>query len=393
MFKVVQINTFPNKATGSIMFSIHNRLVKEGIDSYVVWGRGGKMPVSDHEMSIKSDWETKVHGAMSRMFDNTGHYSVGATKRLLERLEYVMPDIIHLHNIHGYYINIDMLFQWIKYRNIPVVWTFHDCWPFTGHCSYFDFVGCEKWQHGCHDCEQTRTYPASLLYDNSKNNWLHKKNLFHYDFLNIVTPSEWLRKIVGKSFFHDVPCSVIHNGINTEIFKPSDNKEKRGKFRILGVASEWTPRKGLNDFIRLRKMLSEDCAEMVVVGLDEKQKSSLPPGIIGLKRTDNIEELVKLYQNSDLFFNPTYEDNYPTTNLEALACGTPVCTYATGGSLECVNNDNGFVLQKGDVGGVKLLLERYQFKEKMGMHINVNISELSEQTMASKYVQLYNTII
>lgn len=366
MYKVVQINTFPNKATGSIMFSIHNRLMAENIDSYVVWGRGNRTPVSNHEICIKSDLETSVHGAMSRLFDNTGKYSHEVTRRLLDRLEYIMPDIIHLHNIHGYFINIDMLFQWIKYRNIPVVWTFHDCWPFTGHCSYFDFVGCNKWQHGCHDCEQVRTYPASLFYDNSKSNWLHKKDLFRYKYLNIVTPSVWLKKLVKQSFFGGIPCTVIHNGINTNVFKPSTKDGRIGKFRILGVASEWTPRKGLDDFVQLRKMLPEDKVEIVVVGLNDKQLKFLPHGIVGLKRTENIEELIKLYQDSDLFFNPTYEDNYPTTNLEALACGTPVCTYSTGGSVESINKDDGFILQKGDVGGGETIIGRTPIREKNG---------------------------
>ncbi len=395
MYKIVHINTFPNKATGSIMFSVHNELQKlDKWDSYVVWGRGRTPKDKVHEYNMQCGWEIMMHGVLSRIFDNTGFNSDYATERLLQKMEYLMPDIIQLHNLHGYYINVKMLFEWIKHRNIPVVWTLHDCWAFTGHCAYFDYANCNCWKNGCHDCVQKKSYPASLVFDNSKLNWLRKKELFNYKQLHLVTPSIWLHDLVKESFLKKLPCSVINNGIDTDVFKPSSiNCHIGGKFKILGVASEWTPRKGLHDFIQLYRMLNHEQIEMTIVGLTSQQIEALPEGIRGMTRTDNIEQLVSLYQEADMFFNPTYEDNYPTTNLEALACGTPVCTYRTGGSIESVNEGNGFVVEKNELGGVKKIIEERLHSRKMGLHLDIDRKRISKEYMAEQYIKLYNDIL
>lgn len=395
MYKIVHINTFPNKATGSIMFSVHNELQKlEKWDSYVVWGRGRTPKDKVHEYNMQCGWEIMMHGVLSRIFDNTGFNSDYATERLLQKMEYLMPDIIQLHNLHGYYINVKMLFEWIKHRNIPVVWTLHDCWAFTGHCAYFDYANCNCWKNGCHDCVQKKSYPASLVFDNSKLNWLRKKELFNYKQLHLVTPSIWLHDLVKESFLKKLPCSVINNGIDTDVFKPSSiNCHIGGKFKILGVASEWTPRKGLHDFIQLYRMLNHEQIEMTIVGLTSQQIEALPEGIRGMTRTDNIEQLVSLYQEADMFFNPTYEDNYPTTNLEALACGTPVCTYRTGGSIESVNEGNGFVVEKNELGEVKKIIEERLHSRKMGLHLDIDRKRISKEYMAEQYIKLYNDIL
>lgn len=395
MYKIVHINTFPNKATGSIMFSVHNELQKlDKWDSYVVWGRGRTPKDKVHEYNMQCGWEIMMHGVLSRIFDNTGFNSDYATERLLQKMEYLMPDIIQLHNLHGYYINVKMLFEWIKHRNIPVVWTLHDCWAFTGHCAYFDYANCNCWKNGCHDCVQKKSYPASLVFDNSKLNWLRKKELFNYKQLHLVTPSIWLHDLVKESFLKKLPCSVINNGIDTDVFKPSSiNCHIGGKFKILGVASEWTPRKGLHDFIQLYRMLNHEQIEMIIVGLTSQQIETLPEGIRGMTRTDNIEQLVSLYQEADMFFNPTYEDNYPTTNLEALACGTPVCTYRTGGSIESVNEGNGFVVEKNELGGVKKIIEERLHSRKMGLHLDIDRKRISKEYMAEQYIKLYNDIL
>lgn len=395
MYKIVHINTFPNKATGSIMFSVHNELQKlDKWDSYVVWGRGRTPKDKVHEYNMQCGWEIMMHGVLSRIFDNTGFNSDYATERLLQKMEYLVPDIIQLHNLHGYYINVKMLFEWIKHRNIPVVWTLHDCWAFTGHCAYFDYANCNCWKNGCHDCVQKKSYPASLVFDNSKLNWLRKKELFNYKQLHLVTPSIWLHDLVKESFLKKLPCSVINNGIDTDVFKPSSiNCHIGGKFKILGVASEWTPRKGFHDFIQLYRMLNHEQIEMTIVGLTSQQIEALPEGIRGMTRTDNIEQLVSLYQEADMFFNPTYEDNYPTTNLEALACGTPVCTYRTGGSIESVNEGNGFVVEKNELGGVKKIIEERLHSRKMGLHLDIDRKRISKEYMAELYIKLYNDIL
>lgn len=342
--KIVQINTFPYKATGHIMMDIHKILTEQGYDSYVCWGRG-RSANNDHEIVIADNIGVKFHGIYTRLLDKTGFASRRATKKLLRRLDEIKPDIIHLHNIHGYYLNVELLFNYIREHNINVVWTLHDCWPMTGHCAWFDMCGCEKWKTGCFNCEQLGTYPASKGFDNSKWNWNKKKALFTDLNLTIVTPSQWLKDIVMNSYLKNYSCEVINNGIDLSIFKPAENSEiKKAQKKydlddrkiVLGVASEWTPRKGLLDFIKLSEMMQD--IQFVVVGLTEGQLKEMPKNIRGIKRTENQMELAALYTIANVFFNPTYEDNFPTTNLEALACGTPVITYDTGGSPEEIRN-------------------------------------------------------
>ena len=228
--KIVQINTFPYKATGSIMMSIHNKLQEMGYESYVVWGRG-RDAQNEQEIVIKDDFEMKLHGIYTRLTDKTGFASSKSTRKLLEKLEEIKPDIIHLHNIHGYYLNIELLFEYIKSNNIKVIWTLHDCWPFTGHCAYFDQVRCERWKTGCYKCPQKHTYPASKFLDNSRWNWERKKELFTGAEITLVTPCEWLKEIVGLSFLKEYSVEVIYNGIDCNTYHPKETDfEKRSLF-------------------------------------------------------------------------------------------------------------------------------------------------------------------
>lgn len=389
--KIVQINTFPYKATGSIMMNIHNKLLEIGEESYVVWGRGREAE-NEHEITILDNIGVKFHGIYTRLTDKTGFASKRATKRLIQELDRIQPDIIHLHNIHGYYVNIEMLFEYLKRNMIKVVWTFHDCWPFTGHCAYFDMIGCERWKKGCYGCPQKRTYPVSLLRDNSKWNWEKKSELFTGLDITIVTPSQWLKNIVEQSFLEQYKIEVINNGIDTEVFKPQktsfyDSQKVSNKKIILGVASEWAERKGLIDFIKLRGLLSRDEYSIVLVGLEKKQIRELPDGIIGVERTANVQELVGIYSKADYFFNPTYDDNFPTTNLEAIACGTPVITYKTGGSPETICKQTGWVIEKGDLEAVLGILEKDIVLE------NVSLDKaFKKQSMIQSYLKLYTEI-
>jgi glycosyltransferase involved in cell wall biosynthesis len=299
-----------------------------------------------------------MHGLKSRLLDQQGFGSVHATKALIKQIEEIQPDLIHLHNIHGYYINIEVLFDFLGQADIPVVWTFHDCWPFTGHCSYFDRFACEKWKTECHHCPNLKGYPQSWFVDNSRSNYRAKKALFNsVKDMVIVTPSRWLANHVSQSFLNNYPLKVIHNGIDLSMFKPVGVDEIRLKYKIggdkmiLGVASTWDQRKGLVDFILLRRKLDRSIG-IVLVGLNKQQINGLPAGITGLGRTESVTELAALYSAADVFVNPTYIDNFPTTNLEALACGTPVITYNTGGSPEAVDQTTGRVIEKGDVDGL-----------------------------------------
>lgn len=387
--KVVQISTFSYKAAGNIMMNLHRAMMKNGIDSYVVWGRGRKAE-NDHEYFMDDSWGVKLHGVYTRITDKTGFASTLSTRKILNWLDEIEPDIIHLHCIHGYFINISLLFTYIKEKNIKVIWTQHDCWAFTGHCAYFDACGCEKWKTGCHDCEQLTTYPASRLMDNSKWNWKTKKELFTGANVTVVTPCEWLSELVKISFLREYPIRVIYNGIDTNVFKPTKSYFKKkneieAKKMILGVASEWTERKGLRDFIELDEMLDKKEYVIVLVGVSKKQVENLPKDIIALNRTNNIKELVEIYSAADVYFNPTYEDNFPTTNLEATACGTPVITYDTGGSPESV--DPRAVVQKGNLNRVKDIIcsELQIFKPRLR-------DEMKVESMVAEYIQLYRDV-
>lgn len=389
--KVVQINTFSYKAAGNIMMNLHNAMINEGIESYVAWGRGRKAE-NKHEYYMNDDLGVKMHGLYTRITDKHGFASVSSTKKLLKWIDNINPDIIHLHCIHGYYINIELLFNYIKEKNIRVIWTQHDCWAFTGHCAYFDATGCEKWKNGCRNCKQLDTYPSSKIMDNSLWNWNMKKNLFSDLNMTIVTPCHWLSKVIKNSYLGNYQIRVIYNGIDTEIFKHTNSlfKEKyhlEDKKIILGVASEWTERKGLRDLLKLNEILDLDKYKIVIVGVTNKQKKKLKNNIIALNRTENIQELVDIYSASYIYFNPTYEDNFPTTNLEALACGTPVITYKTGGSPECIiNKKNGAIVNKGDINNVKSLILNNSFNNKDIFDFNI----FSKNSMIRSYISLYN---
>ena len=384
--KIVHINTFSNKSTGTIMMNIHNELTRQGEESYVVWGRG-REEKKEHEIYMNDKLGVYFHGIYTRLTDKTGFASTRATKKLIKKLELINPDIIHLHNLHGYYINLELLFNYIKENNVKVIWTFHDCWPFTGHCPHFEYVGCEKWKTECHKCPQLSRYPKSFM-DNSNWNYLKKKELFTGLDITIVTPSNWLSLLVKKSFLKDYPVLVINNGINTEIFKPrkSDFRKKynlENKKVILGVASDWTERKGLNDFINLSKVISED-EVIVLVGLSDKQLKQLPNNMIGIKRTESQVELAEIYSDADIFFNPTYEDNYPTVNLEAISCGTFVATYNTGGATEMINSDNGVVTTFDD------FCKNYKNYLKLKSLVN---SFYDNKNMINEYINAYKKMI
>ena len=335
--KIFQINTVYNSgSTGRIAADIKHALEKEGHECFVAFGRGESSEKNTECIADKLDLYT--HVLMSRITDKTGGFSRKPTQKLIKLIKEFLPDIIHLHNIHGYYINISMLFEFLADYKKPVVWTLHDCWPFTGHCAYFDMVECDKWKTGCEKCPALKSYPKSLI-DNSKNNYLKKKKLFNMvEKMVFVTPSKWLAEMLEDSFLGRYPVKVINNGIDTNAFSYNEGDVRKKyslgeKKIVLGVANAWDKRKGFDDFIELSEHLSEDY-QIVLVGLRDKQIKELPKQIKGICRTESREELAQLYSVANVLFNPTYEDNYPTVNLEALSCGTPVITYNTGGSPE-----------------------------------------------------------
>ncbi len=354
--RILQINSVANSgSTGRIAEEIGNVLLDHGHDSYIAYGRGNAIS-SSHLIKIGSDKDVYLHGAYTLMTDKHGFASMSATQKFIKEIENINLDLIALHNLHGYYIHLPTLFDFINKLNVPVVWTLFDCWAFTGHCSYFDDIGCEKWKNHCFSCPKYKSYPSSWI-DNSFFNFEEKRKFFSsVNNMEIIAHSNWLGNLLRDSFLRKYKVHVTPSGINLDLFKPIESNLK-DRFKIgekkiiLGCANNWSSRKGYQDFIALSKLL-EDEYQIVMIGLTANEIKALPNNVIGLQRTESIEELAQWYSLSYVFVNPTSQDNFPTTNLEALACGTPVITYKTGGSPEALDEDTGFVVNKGDVKGI-----------------------------------------
>jgi glycosyltransferase involved in cell wall biosynthesis len=355
--KIIQINASVNTgSTGRITEDIGKLIITAGSESLIAYGRNAQ-PSSSKLFRIGSNLDVMMHGLRTAIFDQHAFGSVAATKKLIQWIEFEKPDAIGLHNLHGYYLNIELLFKFIRQSKLPVIWTLFDCWAFTGHCSYFDDINCLKWKKECYACPKKMRYPSSYLIDASRTNFQKKKALFAgLNNMQLVVHSNWLKTLVSDSFLGEFPISKIHSGIDLEVFSPvsSDVDFYMNKYQlnrkkiILGVANIWIMRKGLSDFIQLSEMIDED-SRIVLVGLTISQIKSLPSNIIGIKRTESLKELAAFYSMASVFVNPTYMDNFPTTNIEALACGTPVITYSTGGSPEAVDEKTGIVVEKGNI--------------------------------------------
>ena len=346
--KILFINSVVDYgSTGKIVRDLANGAKAQGHEVLIAYGRHDAKEEQD-TFSIVDKTGTSFHGLMSRLFGRHGLHSQGATKKLIHKIESYNPDVVHLHNVHGYFLNVPMLFDYLKKKDIKVLWTLHDAWSFSGSSAYFDYNGCKEWDEGCVVCNSTQDYPKTYASYRQKRNFAWKKNAFTgFSNMTIITPSDWLTNLGKETFLKTYPIITIHNGIDLDVFKPTQsnmrNKYKlEDKFMILGVASFWENRKGLRYFIELAHKLKED-EVIFLVGISEKDKKQLPENILTLSRTNNVEELVEIYSSADVLVNPTLEDNYPTTNLEAIACGTPVITFDTGGSPESLGVKTGLV--------------------------------------------------
>lgn len=348
---------------GRISCGTADEVIAGGGEVLLCRGRGDEVSGYDN-YRVGSDIDMACHGVLTRITDRHGLYSKAATKKLIRRLQEYDPDVIQLHNVHGYYVNYPLLFSWLKTCGRHIVWTLHDCWAFTGHCAHFEYCGCDKWENGgCFDCPEKNEYPASYMRDASKTNFALKKESFTgVPGLHLVTPSEWLKDAVSRSFLSDYPVKVINTGIDLDIFRPrGDEYDIRTQYGIgdrtviLGVANPWRETKGMYDFAALYEMLEEKYPgefSVAMIGLKPSQTDRLPEGIIKILHTDSVTELAGWYSASDIYVNLTYGDTFPTTNLEAIACGTPVITYNSGGSGETVTEDTGIVVEKADLTGV-----------------------------------------
>lgn len=359
MKKLLQINPVVrlNTSTGRIMKEIGELAMASGWESYVAYSgaRDGMPQHSSKLVPVGDKLDLAGHLAATRLFDRHGLASKRGTKQFIKRIREIDPDVIHIHNIHGYFLNYPMLFEYLKESGKPVIWTVHDCWLYTGHCYYYSSAGCDKWRTGCGHCPQKRAFPASWFVDRSARNYHDKSQAFgSLDNLTIVPVSEWIRSEMSQSFLSDKHFMVIHNGIDLNVFKPDASQVDNPTpgTLILAVASIWLEEKGLSDLIELAGMLRPD-EKLVMVGrMTEKQRKRIPSNVQLIERTENVGKLAALYAKATVFVNPTWQDNYPTVNLEAIACGTPVVTYRTGGSFEAVTPDTGFIVEQGDVAGM-----------------------------------------
>lgn len=364
--KVLQVNVCLNTlSTGRITEQIGQSVIKEGWESYVL--SFGPILNSQSKVLKNGGFVSRfVHRIANRFLDAQGYFSYFETKRNIKEIERIDPDIIHLHNIHDCWLNFPLLFKYIISHNKPVVWTFHDCWAFTGHCMYFDDANCSKWLDQCYNCPLCK----SLSLDRSKANYLYKKHLFtKVRRMTIVPVSNWLNRLVKESYLKNYNIRTIHNGIDTELFQNTHGnlREKlciENDFVVLGVASSWGQSKGLYDFAELSK---DARFKIILVGVPDEIAKKLPSSIICISKTDSQTELAQYYSIADVFVNPTYHDNYPTVNLEALSCGTPVITYDTGGSPECITDETGklynpllgSVIEKGNIEALRRTILQY----------------------------------
>lgn len=395
--KVLIINVVCGiRSTGRICTNLATELEARGHTVKIAYGRE-EVPseFKKYAVRIGTDFDVKLHVVKARLFDGCGFGSKRATEKFINWVKKYDPDVIHLHNIHGYYINIDVLFKYLRVCGKRIIWTLHDCWAFTGHSAYCDAVNCDRWITGCYSCPNKGEYPVSI-FDNSKSNWKRKKTLMdRIPNMTIITPSYWLAGLVRKSFLAQYPVVVIHNGIDISKFYPLKNDFRKhynigNRFIVLGVATAWDEMKGLSDYLRLANKLDDEY-KVVLVGLTDKQIEKLPNNILGIKRTDSIKELVYIYSEADMYVNLSYCENYPTTNLEALSCGTPVITYKTGGSPETIQNNTGIVVEQGDIDGVVNAIRKYK-TDMMKSAISVDRELLDNYRTVSEYADIMNNL-
>jgi len=397
---LLQINFRCNSgSTGKIAEQIGSLAIERGWRSVIAYARGN--PKSQSELiKIGSYCSVFWHGLETRIFDNHGLASRVATKKLVIQIDELKPDIIHLHNIHGYYLNYKILFDFLKKYNRPVIWTLHDCWPMTGHCSHFAAVKCYKWQTQCFDCSLKKDYPKSYLLDRSKKNFFDKKNSFTIlNNLHIVSVSNWLNEIVKKSYLNCANLHIIHNGVDIDVFKPYKSTELRVKYNLigknilLGVASVWGKWKGLDDYVELRKHLNDNYA-IVLIGLSELQIESLPKGMIGIRRTENQTQLAQWYSLADIVLNLSYQETFGLTTVEGFACGTPSIVYNVTASPELISDDTGVVVEPNNILQLVKAINKLCSNPLKSSDCRKRAELLYDKNIAfQKYLDLYESLL
>lgn len=400
--KVLQINTvYKYESTGRIAYEIKMVSEANGIEAYVAYGYKAVAHNDARTYCMQGKWRRKWNILKTRIWGKHGFYNKVETCRLIKYIDSIQPDIIHLHNIHNHYVNVEMLFRYIKEKDIPVVWTLHDCWTFTGWCPHFDFIKCDKWKKGCHHCPQLKGYPRTYFFDRSKELYNLKRKSFSGVKSAIVTPSMWLANMVKESFLKDNSIVVINNGVDTDQFKPCGDyiKNRLGiqdKKMILAVAARLAERKGAQYLLELPSRLNED-EVLVLLGVTKEQKESTQKNnCICVTYTNSLHELAEYYSGADVFINPTLEDTFPTTNIEALSCGTPIVTFRTGGSVEPIDDRTGIIVEKNDMEGLLMAIRIVLDKGKeVYTHAcrQKALTLYNAGTQYQKYIDLYREIL
>ena len=400
--RILMINSVEKGSTGKIMFSVADCVQKYGHEVRCIVGTRKNSAKDNHRFFVSRPQSLFAYyfcymvGYFTGMANFVGFRT---TKKIINEIEKFDPDIIHLHNIHGDFINVKLLFEFLKMKKIKIVWTLHDCWGFTGRCPHFAAVKCNKWSTGCCQCPYPKSdYPRAIK-DRTKVLWRLKKEYFtNIEEMTLVTPSKWLADFVKQSFLKDYPVQVINNGIDLAVFKPTESnfREKYNipaeKYILLGVAFGWGARKGLDVFIELSKHLPDNY-QIVLVGTNDKTDKQLPKNIISIHRTQNQTELAEIYSAADLFVNPTREENYTTVNMESLACGTPVLTFRTGGSPEIIDETCGSVVDCDDIDALESEIKRICTEKpysKDACLARAKAFDMNERY--EEYIELYNAL-
>lgn len=401
--RIVQINGGAKGSTGKIMMGIAEVARAQGHEVMCA------SPITTTNRDAGEDCgyyrigtfnSRRLNVALARITGFNGCFAWFETYKLLKKIDEFKPDIIHLHNLHDSYINLPMLFSYIKKHNVPTVWTLHDCWAFTGQCPHFTIAKCDKWKAGCHNCPQYKEYPASL-YDNTKKMWQHKKKWFTgVKNMTIVTPSRWLARLAQESYLKEYSIQVINNGIDLDVFKPthSNFREQYGipgdKYIVLGVSFAWGYRKGLDCFVEMAEKIGERY-QIVLVGTDDEIDKNLPHNIISIHRTQNQKELAEIYSAAEVFVMPTREENYPTVNMEAIACGTPVVTFDTGGSPEMLDDKTGIVVDANDIEATKKAIKDICEKKRCNdeEYIVAYSKNFDMKKRFAEYIELYANVL
>lgn len=394
--RVLAINSFFSKGgPPRIVKGIYDTVIKNGDECLLASSRS-KPEKGMNALRIGNSLTTYSYALCARVFDNDGFGAKEATKDLIKKIKEYSPDIIHLHNLHGYYINIEILFDYLKGTRIPIIWTFHDCWPITGHCPHFTRVKCDKYKTGCYNCPQKKEYPASYVLDQSKSNWKRKRKAFlGVPNLTIVCVSQWLEARVKESFLSGYKTRVIYNGVDLSVFKHVESKFRvlykvEEKKLLLGVSMHWMERKGLFDFIKLAKLLGDDY-RIILVGLSPNEVQNLPNNIIPIPPVSSDRNLAEIYSACDLYLNLSYEETFGLTSIEALACGTPIITYDLTAVPEISRLFDSPIVPAGDICELKKMIERY-FK-KGNVIQNYDVSDFDQCKQYQEYYKLFKELL